>query len=303
MESWGLMELESCWFQSQVSWVCCWCGLSKALTPDQSTPELVTLMWCLIKLKVTFNLTVHSVMGTVGRYCFYWVAPCSSLTLQRPAQERPWSPCLGVVECGCQGDAGSGCEADWAAPCWTAASAGSLWRRWNHLWELHPLWSEELRKWKIISDQRSKQQVTSWHLTAFLNGTWAVVVAGRSLVAHVATLAVVLPRWSYESNKQEVMRGTQEVVTLSESGQNLREFLGRPGPMETWRTFPLGFRTASSPWPTWNWICLDPEELNGPHPPFFTLYSRLEIETEDQKTIRQLILSTTDKCANMEALV
>lgn len=29
--------------------------------------------------------------------------------------------------------------------------------------------------------------------------------------------------------------------------QNSLEFLGRPGPIETCRTFPLGFRMASSP--------------------------------------------------------
>lgn len=65
---------------------------------------------------------------------------------------------------------------------------------------------------------------------------------------------------------------------VTKSSHNLREFLGRPGPMETCRTFPLGFRTASSPRPNWNWICLDPEELNGPQPPFFTLNSRLNGE-------------------------
>lgn len=59
------------------------------------------------------------------------------------------------------------------------------------------------------------------------------------------------------------------------SPKNLLEFLGIPGPIETCRTFPLGFSAASSPWPTWNWTCLEPEELNGPQPPFFTLNSRL----------------------------
>lgn len=60
-----------------------------------------------------------------------------------------------------------------------------------------------------------------------------------------------------------------------ELGQNLLEFFGRPGPMETCRTLPLGFRTTSSPWPTWNWICLEPDELKRWRP-FFTLNSRLD---------------------------
>lgn len=54
--------------------------------------------------------------------------------------------------------------------------------------------------------------------------------------------------------------------------------------METCRTFPLGFRTASSPWPFWNWISLEPDEPKGPQPPFFTLKSRLEGQDRTVRT-------------------
>lgn len=114
--------------------------------------------------------------------------------------------------------------------------------------------------------------------TWMVSGTWGILAGGRSLVAHVTTLALVPPCRSFASNTRKVRARTQEseAELICESSQNLLEFLGRPGPMETCKTFPLGFRTASSPWPTWNWICLDPEELNGPQLPFFTLNSRLE---------------------------
>lgn len=61
------------------------------------------------------------------------------------------------------------------------------------------------------------------------------------------------------------------------------EFLGSPGPMVTMRTLLLGFTTASSPWPGWNWICLEPAAENGPQPPFFTLNSSLNEERRGER--------------------
>lgn len=77
--------------------------------------------------------------------------------------------------------------------------------------------------------------------------TRVLLVAGWSTVSHVAALAVVFPGGTWMTNRQEVMPTGQEVTLVTKSSHNLREFLGRPGPMETCKTFPLGFKTASSP--------------------------------------------------------
>ncbi len=215
----------------------------------------------------------------------HWTA-LTGLTLQHPDRGRPWSPCRGAGGGGCRGDAGSGGGAGWAAPCWTAASAGSLWRRWSLLWELCPLWSEELKKKeKSWANTHSDNNVLTpegaffWYLSCA--GWWVEPGFPCSDSCGCPSLSVLQIK---QTGSEEEHTGSGGRV-CDKSGQNLLEFLGRPGPMETCRTFPLGFRTASSPWPTWNWICLDPEELNGPQPPFLTLNSRLEDRDRERHTV------------------